>query len=195
MCPVVCHALCYPVEGHQEVRSVDDQERAAIRTTRDKFVADRQKLDMMIAMLSEQLGEPPPGGGGGLPMGFASSGGGGGGGDPVAGTREGEFFGFTSTKAAGEILRKYGSRQRPLKTKQIYDAIRKGGVDISSEEGFYRSLARSRNFRKVARGTWGLSEWYPPVSKKAADAANVATIADPDEVDDDLDAEEEVPGA
>lgn len=167
---------------------MDERERAALRTTRDKFLADRNKLDTMIAMLSEQLGEPPPAGGpgSGMSMSFAGAGGADAGSDPLAGTHEGEYFGFTSTKAAGEVLKKFGSRQHPLKTKQIFDAIRKGGVDITSEEGFYRSLARSRNFRKVARGTWGLSEWYPVAPKKGkgeTDLSNVHPLQDGDEAE------------
>ncbi|MEX2255449.1 MAG: hypothetical protein WEC34_08420 [Acidimicrobiia bacterium] len=158
---------------------MDDRE--AIRITRDNFVAQRQKLDVMIAMLSEQLGEQPPSGpGGGLPTDLVGAGVGGGaaGGDPVAGTNEGAYFGFTSTKAAGEILRLYGDQHHPLKTKQIFDALKKGGVQIASEDGLYRSLSRSRNFRKVGKALWGLSEWYPTPPKRAGSTPdNVSSLS------------------
>lgn len=138
-------------------------ESNAMRATLDALVAERDELNVLIAGLAKRLGMEAPGTGlsteptAPLP-----------GGNPVDGTHEAEYFGFPSTKAAGEVLKKFGSRQRPLKTKDLYDAVRKGGVDISGEDALYRSLARSRHFRKVGRGLWGLSEWYPPRSGKPA---------------------------
>lgn len=138
---------------------MDEQDRAAIKATRDKALADRQKLDVVIAYLSEQLGEPVPDGpAGGSGGGIAT------GGDPVAGTHEGEYYSYASTDAAFEVLSRFGSQQRPLKTKMIFDAVKKGGVDIANEDSLYRSLARSNRFRKVGRGLWGLTEWYPNAS-------------------------------
>lgn len=158
---------------------MDEQERHATRTARDAAVAERARLDVVIAYLSERLGEPPPsGGGGGLPlMGQTANLGGG---DPVAGTHEGEYYGESSTDAAYKVLGKFGNKQHLLKTKDLFDAVRKGGVAITSEEGFYKSLSRSHRFKKIGRGTWGLSEWYPAAAKKAAaargDLGNVATL-------------------
>jgi hypothetical protein len=130
-----------------------------LKAALDALIAERDELNTVIAGLAKRIGVPvPPSGGGG---GGNPNPGGGGGGDPVAGTFEGEYHGFTSTKAAGEVLKKFGNRQHPIKTKALFDAIKKGGVDIANEDGLYRSLARSRNFRKVGRGIWGLSEWYP----------------------------------
>lgn len=138
----------------------------ALQTTLESLLAERHDLDVAIGVICKRLGiDPPPSGGGGRGSSFARSGGGGGG-DPVTGTTEGEYFGFVSTKAALEILKKFGARQRPLKTKDIYDAITKGGVEIGTEDALYRSLSRSHTFKKVGRGLWGLTEWYPPTTKK-----------------------------
>src|SRR4051812_28401203 len=81
----------------------------AMQQTLDELVAERDELNLAIAVLAKRLGVPvPPGGGAGLasPNG-AGRGSPGVGGDPLASTTEGEYFGFTSTKAAGELLQKY----------------------------------------------------------------------------------------
>ncbi len=158
---------------------MDDQERAALRATRDKALSERQRLDVVIGYLSEQLGEPvPPDGGGG---GFVwPEGNPGGGGDPVAGTVEGQYLGMTSTKAAREVLATYGNKLNPLTTKQLYEAIKKGGVKISNEESLARMLHRSHTFRKAGRAKWGLSEWYGNTAttsrRRTAAADNVSSL-------------------
>src|SRR5205807_8464338 len=85
------------------------------------------------------------------------------------------------TDAAYKVLSKFGNKQHPLKTKQLFDAVRKGGVQINSEEGFHKSLARSGRFKKVGRGLWGLTEWYPAAAKKTVasqrgDLTNVSEL-------------------
>lgn len=152
---------------------MDEQQKAALRSLRDKYIADRDKNHMLASLISAELGEPTPGGPSGMDfasLGSGSSAGSGGsaGADPVAGTAEGEFFNYNSTDAAYDVLKKYGSRTHPLKTKQIFDAIKKGGVQISVEQAMYRSLARSHRFRKVGPGSWGLAEWYPKGTKTTA---------------------------
>lgn len=163
---------------------MEDQQMQALRAERDAAVAERTKLDVVISYLSARLGEPPPSGGGMPSQPAGNIAGNGGGGDPVAGTHEGEYLGETSTDAAYKVLTKFGSKQHLLKTKDLFDAVRKGGVQITSEEGFYKSLARSHRFKKVGRGTWGLMEWYPNLTaqKKAAaasraDLTNIAPLA------------------
>jgi hypothetical protein len=172
---------------------MNDEERAAFRIARDKAMADRQQLDGLIAYLSERLGEPLP-----VAPGTGVTGpeqpvgqGGSPGADPVAGTNEGEYFDFVSTKAALELLTKFGSREHPLTTTQILDAIRKGGVKIGSEEALYRSLARSHRFRKVGKGVWGLSEWYPARSPRRATTEAAGMSGSPPRGDAGIDA---IPG-
>ena len=162
---------------------MDEQWRQAIRAERDAALAERGRLDVVISYLSERLGEPtPPGGPGGLSPNVSTMSGHDGG-DPVEGTHEGEYLGETSTDAAYKVLAKFGSKHRLLKTKELFDAIRKGGVQITSEEGFYKSLARSHRFKKVGRGTWGLMEWYPnlsPPKKLTREVSNVADLRTPE---------------
>lgn len=154
---------------------------SSLQATLDTLLAERAELDVAISVIAKRLGIDPPRGGGGLPLAHQGSNVGGRGGDPVAGTSEGEYFSFVSTKAALEVLKKFGSRQHPLKTKDIYDAIKKGGVDISNEDSLYRSLSRSHRFRKVGRGLWGLTEWYPAQQRKPkVDAQGKPLVAEDD---------------
>jgi hypothetical protein len=91
-------------------------------------------------------------------------------GDPVTGVREGQFYGMSGPKASKALLRLVG-RDRPLKTQEIFDAIRKGGVtQIQNANTLYRSLTRDPELHNVGRGRWGLTEWYPNARRKAGAA-------------------------
>jgi hypothetical protein len=124
----------------------------------DSALEERAELDSVIAYASRQLGIEAPQG----PM--ADEGGNGGSvnltGEPSASVVEGQFVGMSGPKAAKALLERFG-RSRPMKTDEIYAAVKKGGVNIGSSAALYRSLTRDDAFFKVARGRWGLSEWYP----------------------------------
>jgi hypothetical protein len=164
---------------------MDAHEQAALQKILDDAVAQRQELDVVIRHVAKRLGVPAPTGPAG--GGRSSNGLNNAGVDPVENTVAAEYYGLTSTDAAYAVLSKFGSRQNTLKTKQLYDAIKKGGVAIQNEDGLYRSLARSNRFRKVGRGLWGLSEWYPTTAKPArkTDLTNISPLAasDSDEAD------------
>ncbi len=141
-------------------------EKEMYRQVRDEALADMARAQAVVVWASERLGEPPPNGGGGLPLPTPTTrvGGTSIGSNPVEGTHEGEYLGETSTNAAYQVLAKFGSKEHLLKTKDLFDAVRKGqlgGSQVTSEEGFYKSLARSNRFKKIGRGTWGLMDWYP----------------------------------
>jgi hypothetical protein len=164
---------------------MDPQEQAALQKMLDDAIAQRQELDVFIRHVSGRLGVATPSGpnGGGSPRTTVTNTGNHAGADPVENTVEAEYFGRNSTDAAYAILSKFGDVRHTLKTKQLYDALKKGGVQISGEDVLYRSLARSNRFRKVARGTWGLSEWYPNAPKaQRSKATNVSSLT-PDEMD------------
>ncbi len=102
------------------------------------------------------------------------------GGDPVASVAAGEFYAMSAPKATRALLERMG-RTRPLKTEEIFNAIKKGGVDIGSTGSLYRSLFRESGiFHNVGRGVWGLTVWYPNVQRRARrGAATDAAAADP----------------
>ena len=142
---------------------MNQREREAWRIVLDGALRDRAELDATISHARRVLGlqdednggeasEPAAG-----PLDVGT--------DPVASTREGEFFGMSGPQATEALMRKFG-RSRPLKTDEIFNAIRKGGVQIQSKEGLYRTLTRDADFHRVGRGTWGLSEWYPGRSRR-----------------------------
>jgi hypothetical protein len=169
---------------NKERPEMDEQEKTVLRSLLDKKIAERDRLTLFIDTIAAELGEPVPSGPSGNGSPTVTRSGARLGADPVASTNEGEYFSFTSTDAAREILTKYGDRQHPIKTSVLYQALKKGGVTISSEDVLYRSLARSNRFRKVGRGLWGLSDWYPtsakqPASKREPDMSNVTNLEPP----------------
>jgi hypothetical protein len=144
---------------------------------------ERERLDTVIAYLTEKLGmespipdstldaAPEPTGGA---VGKLA--------EPSTAITEGGFFGMSAPKAAVILLERVG-RTRPLKTKEIYNAIRKGGVNIGNPNTLHRSLTRDDRFYRVGRGLWGLSAWYPGQKPKAAEASspNAANEPEPDQ--------------
>ena len=82
-----------------------------------------------------------------------------------------QFYGMSITKAAEEVLTMVG-RNRPLRTREIFEAVTKGGLTVKSTEIVGKMLKRSKKFHQLQRGIWGLAAWYPAsvVGRGAADA-------------------------
>jgi len=142
--------------------AMNEHEREALETARTVALRDRDELDRLIEYLSRRLGDETPVGSSTEPNAANAS-------EslppapgvtPESVISPGQFFGMSATKAARAVLEKFG-RDRPLKTAEIFAAISKGGVKLARQEVLYRSLGRDGDFARVARGTWGLSEWYP----------------------------------
>lgn len=156
-------------------------DETAISALLDKALAERRDLDAVIFFLSKILDRPVPDGPGSPPP----RGGVGGtsevGLNPVDHIKPGSFHGLSSTAAAAKVLARFGDQDNPISTKVIFAAIRQGGVHLGREEALYTSLARSNRFKKVAKGMWGLMEWYGPkpprASKKGGEAATSALDA------------------
>jgi hypothetical protein len=83
----------------------------------------------------------------------------------------GAFHGKTVTEAIKTYL---GTIKKKQKTRQIVDALRKGGIESSSDKFsniVYNNLARMQNITGeiVKVGTeWGLSEWFPAGMRSSA---------------------------
>jgi hypothetical protein len=77
----------------------------------------------------------------------------------------GAFHGKTVTEAVKAYL---GTIKKKQKTRQIVEALRKGGIESSSDKFLnivYNALSRMQNVsgEVVKVGTeWGLAEWFPP---------------------------------
>jgi hypothetical protein len=135
---------------------MDDLRRKALEEELSEAVRERERLDHAIAYLADRLGKPIPTSGSADEQGMVH--------DPTAPvtTAPSEFFGMSSTAAARAVLEKAG-RSRPLKTEEILDLIRLGGVEFKGKDPggtLYRSLFRSPVFQRVGPGRWGLSAWY-----------------------------------
>jgi uncharacterized coiled-coil protein SlyX len=117
---------------------------------------ERERLDVVITYLSERLGTVPPpttpDSPAQKPPGSPTA-------HPMSVVSEGEFFGMSAPKAAIVLMDRIG-RSRPLKTDEIFTAVKRGGVSIGNSGSLYRSLFRDPRFHKVGRGLWGLSKWY-----------------------------------
>lgn len=137
---------------------------STIEQALQKAVAERDRLSIVIAYLSEQLGVPvPPSGdqgpqppGPGAPRVDPTTGRV----DPISLVKEAEFFGMSAPAAAIAVLQKVG-RPNALKTTVLVQAIRKGGVPVKDPATLFRSMIRNSKLTKVDKGLWGLSEWYP----------------------------------
>ena len=147
------------------IPGMDESERQALFAALDVARRDRQELDQLIGYLSRRLGVSEDDESAGQTRG---TGGGQTPPDVIPSTlvADGEFFGMSATKATKALLNKLG-RTRPLKTREIFDAIKKGGVNPATPDVLYKSLARSKDFELASKGTWGLSEWYGNRSRKS----------------------------
>lgn len=155
-----------------------EDELKALQGALDVAVRDRSELDQLIGYLSRRLGVSVPAAeataSASPPTTHIAPNA-----DPSALVADGEFFGQSATKATKALMAKLG-HTRPLKTNEIFDAIMKGGVRIANAEVLYKSLARSDDFLRVAKGTWGLAEWYPERIRRTAKGDEI-----PDETADD----------
>jgi hypothetical protein len=93
--------------------------------------------------------------------------------DPADLVRENEFFGWATTKAAVDVLRRVGST-RPLTTKELYAALVKGGVKVKDPGTLFRSMYRSERIAHVGKALWGLAEWYPDQNQQDEEQAQDA---------------------
>ena len=143
---------------------MDDLRRKALEDELAEAIRERERLDHAIAYLADRLGKPIPTNGGTdePPVVHDAT-------TPVT-TAPGEFYGMSSTAAARAVLEKAG-RSRPLKTQEILDLLRRGGVNFKGKNPtgtLYRSLFRSPVFHKVGPGRWGLSAWYSSAARRSA---------------------------
>jgi hypothetical protein len=104
----------------------------------------------------------------------------------------GQYGGMSGVKAARALLEKVG-RERPLTTREIYDAITYGGVTLKGTDVLTKVMKRSGRFHRPVPGRWGLAEWYP-ASVRARGAADNDLSPDEDEDDGDLDLSSETEG-
>lgn len=91
-----------------------------------------------------------------------------------------EFVGLSLPKAAEAVLMRFSPapNRRPLKTVELTNAIRKGGLQVANSSQLYRSLHKHARFRTVGRGVWGLDEWYPGPRKPSRQEQTVADSND-----------------
>lgn len=100
-----------------------------------------------------------------------------------------QYYGLSVTKGAAEVLDMVG-RDRPLRSREIYEALVKGGLSPKNVEVVGKMLKRDKRFHQVKRGMWGLSHWYP-ASVLARGAADDDLQP---ELNEDLEADGETPG-
>lgn len=90
----------------------------------------------------------------------------------------GDLLGLSIADAAKKVLT---ARRQPLKSADILEAFRAGGLPLTSKEPMnVIGSVLTRRFNdvgdivRVSRGVWGLKEWYPNRSfKKEKEAAKV----------------------
>lgn len=177
---------------------MDEARRTALTAEYEDAKDERTRLDVYIQTLASRLGiseedqvtEPGDGRSAGQPGASGLT-------DDVASlVYANEFHGMSYPKAAEETLRRWSPSpvKRPIKTTQLVEALRKGGIDVKEPRPVYRSLYSSPRFYNLKGGQWGFAEWYPERAVKAArserdsDAAPGADGADldPSEVASDL---------
>lgn len=146
---------------------MDEGRRQVLMAELEDAKQERARLDAYIEHLSIRLGvqvedqQPEPG----LPT------------PPVTGqltndvlslVYDQEFFGWTMPKAAVEVLRRWSPEphHRPLKTGELMEALRKGGLTIKESRVLYRSLYTAPRLKNIKGGRWGLAAWYPAERNK-----------------------------
>lgn len=85
------------------------------------------------------------------------------------------FFHNLSQPQAAEKLLKLNPGQ-PLTTQDMLDAFRRSGMTLNPKNAatiLYTALTRNPKFERVAKKTWGLSEWYPENRRKPDNAKKV----------------------
>lgn len=91
------------------------------------------------------------------------------GGDLMGFVNPGQYGGMSGNNAAAELLEAVG-RNRPLTTREIYDAITKGGVKVKDAEVLAKMMKRSGRFHRPVPRRWGLIEWYPNAARAKGSA-------------------------
>lgn len=84
---------------------------------------------------------------------------------PAPTTGPGAFFGMTVVDAAKKLL---ANQRRQMQTTEIVREIERGGIVLTSADKvntvgsiLLRRFQNSGDIVRVARGVWGLQEWYP----------------------------------
>jgi len=100
--------------------------------------------------------------------------------------KPGDLFGMTQVEAAKKVLQVTG--RRPLTLQDIAGALYRGKATETLIEGaslrnLSSLLSRSDDLISVAKGRWGLSEWYPNRSKKSRKAKDDNNVTKPEETD------------
>ena len=140
------------------------------------LVAKRDEIDRSIAFLN---GMRSMQGHATLSVGVKST--------PEAGIVEtaGMFLGMSIVDASKKLL---AMRKRTMGNVEIANELLAGGLVLTSAEPpivigsvLTRRFQQVGDVVKVARGTWGLKEWYPGRNFKAAVKAAIATLPDDDE--------------
>jgi hypothetical protein len=130
-------------------------------------VTKRDELNTFIKVLSEMLGVPGESGASPAlrpsmdtpPVDTGDPGF-----DPMSVVYPGMFFGKSQTKAARMLLEKV--KPRLVKTRTIYEALKKGGLNVGGKKplvNLWGVLQRNKKvFILVPKAGWGLVEWYTP---------------------------------
>lgn len=130
-----------------------------------QYEQERSELDKIIFRLRKDLGmseEDRPETNGDVDL------------KPVGGglqaIKPGDLFGMTQVQAAKAFLALNG--RQPASLQEIGTALHRGKATDTLIEGdalrnLSSLLSRSDDFISVAKGRWGLSEWYPNKAKKA----------------------------
>jgi DNA-directed RNA polymerase delta subunit len=107
--------------------------------------------------------------------------------DPPNKLGQGAFLGLTIVDAAKKLL---AHERRSMSNSEIAEAFKRGGLALNSADVLNtigsvmnRRFLKEGDVVRVGRGTWGLKEWYPNRSFKAAPKMGAATAAhDTDEL-------------
>lgn len=161
---------------------------AAKRLILTEWEKKRDELDMLISALRRELGLSAEESGGAeinvaLPISVSTST------SPIKVDElvtPGDFFGMTQVGAAREFLQRLNKRTATLN--EIGAALYRGKAISNplAENGLKNLsslLSRSDEFTSVAKGRWGLSEWYPNRAKKARKVTADAVVQPKEEAE------------
>lgn len=119
-----------------------------------RLEAQRAELDIAIAVIRRQLGQPQEPAAQSVSMQPATA-------RVIAQEIASDsFFGMSIGEAALKYLRMV---KRPQSAQIISEALKQGGFPTRAENFYsnvYTALTRGSEFVKVKRGEWGLASWY-----------------------------------